>query len=143
MSIHHLKPPGSAIHITALDGIIHVNSIFTLAVFVGLSWNPNDPSHTLITDPSCSSLNTSVAENLVAFHVFSFSSFLFSSLVALGLKQAFRISAHYDSHWAFIHTSGLRLGMLVSAIGSVSGCAFLMLALVNVAQIKLGNYTKM
>lgn len=29
--------------------------------------------------------------------------------------------------------------MLVSAIGSVSGCAFLMLALINVAQIKLGS----
>ncbi|XP_057523095.1 uncharacterized protein LOC130802975 [Amaranthus tricolor] len=136
---HHQKPIGTSIHITALDGIIHVNSIFTLAVFIGLSWNPNDPSNTLITDPSCSSLNTSVAENLVAFHVYSFGSFLFSSLVALGLKQAFRISVHYDSYRAFIHTSGLRLGMLVSAIGSVCGCGFLMMALINVAQIKLGS----
>lgn len=57
----------------------------------------------------------------------------------MGLKQAFRIPAHYDSYRALIHTSGLRLGMLVSAIGSVSGCAFLMLALVNVVQIKLGS----
>lgn len=29
--------------------------------------------------------------------------------------------------------------MLVSGIGSVSGCGFLMLALVNVVQIKLGT----
>ncbi|KAK9683372.1 hypothetical protein RND81_10G135500 [Saponaria officinalis] len=139
---HH--PPttlGTTIHITALDGLVHVNSIFTLAVFIGLSWNPNDPTNTLIVDPTCAptSSSTSVAENLVTFHVYSFASFLFSSLVAMGLKQAIRISAHYESYRAFVHTWALRSGMLASAIGSACGCVFLMLALVNVVQIKLGS----
>lgn len=33
----------------------------------------------------------------------------------------------------------LRVGMVVSGAGSVAGCVFLMLALVNVVQIKVGT----
>ncbi|KAL0401287.1 UNVERIFIED_CONTAM: hypothetical protein Slati_4158600 [Sesamum latifolium] len=80
--------PATSIHITALDGIVNVNSLFTLAVFIGLAWNPTDPSNSLIDpiqQPGCSP-GPKVAEDLVAFHVYSFSCFLFSSLVALGLK---------------------------------------------------------
>lgn len=76
---------------------------------------------------------------MVAFHVYSFGCFLFSSLVALGLKQAIQISDYYESYRAYVHKSGLRLGMLASAVGSVFGCGFLMLALVDVVQIKLGK----
>ncbi|KAL0299227.1 UNVERIFIED_CONTAM: hypothetical protein Sradi_6582500 [Sesamum radiatum] len=86
--------PATSIHITALDGIVNVNSLFTLAVFIGLAWNPTDPSNSLIDpiqQPGCSP-GPKVAEDLVAFHVYSFSCFLFSSLVALGLKQALRLS---------------------------------------------------
>ncbi|KAL1327261.1 uncharacterized protein LOC107634668 [Arachis ipaensis] len=138
------------LHITALDAIVNVNSLFTLAVFVGLSWNPNDPSNNLNADPACSP-TAAIAENLVAFHVYSFSSFLFSSLVALALKQAIRLSRHNNHHFSIhypaavefiaarINRSALRAGMLVSGAGSVAGCAFLMLALVNVVQIKLGT----
>ncbi|XP_074308195.1 uncharacterized protein LOC141643073 [Silene latifolia] len=130
----------STIHITALDGLVHVNSIFTLAVFIGLSWNPNDPTNSLIEDPTClPTSSSSIAENIVTFHVYSFASFLFSSLVAMGLKQAIRISAHYESYRAFVNTTVLRIGMVVSAVGSACGCVFLMLALVNVVQFKLGK----
>ncbi|GAB4831855.1 hypothetical protein Ancab_005870 [Ancistrocladus abbreviatus] len=132
------KPGSTSVHITALDGIVNVNSLFTLAVFIGLAWNPNDPSNTLVEDQTCAG-TASIAESLVTFHVYSFSSFLFSSLVALGLKQAIRISRTYESYRAYVHKSGLRLGMLVSAVGSVCGCGFLMLALINVVQIKLGT----
>ncbi|MED6191919.1 hypothetical protein PIB30_005399 [Stylosanthes scabra] len=138
----------TSLHITALDAIVNVNSLFTLAVFVGLSWNPNDPSNNLNPDPACSP-TAAIAENLVAFHVYSFSSFLFSSLVALALKQAIRLSRnprfsiHYPAAVEFIaariNRSALRAGMLVSGAGSVVGCTFLMLALVNVVQIKLGT----
>ena len=135
-------PAGTSVHVTALDGIVNVNSLFTLAVFVGLAWNPNDPSNTLINDQACAA-GPSKAEDLVAFHVYSFSSFLFSSLIALGLKQAIRISKSPTYHpYEFIartHKSFLRVGMLVSGIGSFSGCGFLMMALVNVVQIKLGT----
>ncbi|KAM7263004.1 hypothetical protein ACFE04_000687 [Oxalis oulophora] len=141
----------TSIQITALDGIINVNSLFTLAVFLGLAWNPYDPSNTLIQDPSCFP-SPSLAEALVSFHVYSFSSFLFSSLIALALKNALRISRspchylHEATHNDFLHAlcgrvnkSMLRVGMLVSGVGSVSGCVFLMLALINVTQIKLGT----
>ncbi|KAL6977044.1 hypothetical protein U1Q18_025838, partial [Sarracenia purpurea var. burkii] len=39
----------------------------------------------------------------------------------------------------YINKSFLRVGFMVSAVGSVFGCVFLMLALVNVVQIKLGT----
>ncbi|KAH6762721.1 maternal effect embryo arrest 60 [Perilla frutescens var. hirtella] len=139
----------TSIHLTALDGIVNVNSLFTLAVFIGLTWNPTDPSNSLIdsTQPSACSPGPNVAEDLVAFHVYSFSCFLFSSLVALGLKQATRLArgSHHDEHrvfWAFdlahANRTALRVGYVVSAVGSVCGSVFLMLALVNVVQIKLG-----
>ncbi|EXC19358.1 hypothetical protein L484_010373 [Morus notabilis] len=145
MSSHGSK---TSVHITALDGIVNVNSLFTLAVFIGLTWNPKDPTNSLIdadADASCTP-GPSVAEDLVAFHVYSFSSFLFSSLVAVGLKQAIRIwrspHCHPGAGGGFlcrINKNFLRVGMLVSGIGSVAGCAFLMLALINVVQIKLGT----
>ncbi|KAL1535570.1 hypothetical protein AAHA92_28333 [Salvia divinorum] len=137
----------TSIHISALDGIVNVNSLFTLAVFIGLAWNPTDPSNSLI-DPAGCSASPKIAEDLVAFHVYSFSCFLFSSLVALGLKQATRLVRHHhhggeDRHfWAFdlarVNKTALRVGYVVSAVGSVTGSVFLMLALVNVVQIKLG-----
>ncbi|KAJ4951032.1 hypothetical protein NE237_027864 [Protea cynaroides] len=109
---------GTSIHITAIDGIINVNSLFTLAVFI----------------------------DLVSFHVYSFSSFLFSSIIALSLKQAIRIFKSYGGPirlheaalMARVNKTALRVAIVVSAAGSVSGCVFLMLALVNVVQIKLG-----
>ncbi|KAG2730417.1 hypothetical protein I3843_01G285000 [Carya illinoinensis] len=133
----------TSIHVSALDGIVNVNSVFTLAVLIGLAWNPTDPNNNLISEPSCNP-GPSVAEDLVAFHVYSFSSFLFSSLIALGLKQAIRITKSPAYHppvefLAHINRSLLRVGMLVSGVGSVFGCGFLMLALVNVVQIKLGT----
>lgn len=134
----------TAIHVTALDGIVNVNSLFTLAVFIGLAWNPNDPDNRLNTDLNCQA-SKKVAEDLVSYHVYSFSSFLSSSLIALCLKQAIRLArtAHYRTvltlDLALVNRTALRIGYLVSAAGSVSGCVFLMLALINVVQIKLGT----
>lgn len=134
----------TTIHVTALDGIVNVNSLFTLAVFIGLAWNPNDPDNRLNTDLDCQA-SKKVAADLVSFHVYSFSSFLFSSLIALCLKQAIRLArtAHYRTvltlDLAHVNRTAVRVGYLVSAAGSVSGCVFLMLALINVVQIKLGT----
>ncbi|KAK4277892.1 hypothetical protein QN277_015815 [Acacia crassicarpa] len=133
----------TSVHISALNAIVNVNSLFTLAVFIGLTWDPYDPTNSLISDSDCVA-SPSIAENLVSFHVYSFSSFLFSSLVALALKQAIRLSRspgfHYSvEFFARINKTVLRLGMLVSGAGSFCGCGFLMLALANVVQIKLGT----
>ncbi|KAH0676576.1 uncharacterized protein [Solanum tuberosum] len=134
---------GTTIHISALDGIINVNSLFTLAVFIGLAWNPHDQGNSLSQNPSCIA-EPKIVEDLVAFHVYSFSCFLFSSLIALCLKQAIRLakSAHFPTVFtldlASINKTALRVGYLVSAAGSVLGSVFLMLGLINVVQIKLG-----
>ncbi|XP_058099461.1 uncharacterized protein LOC131243860 [Magnolia sinica] len=147
---------GTSIQITALDAIVNVNSLFTLAVFLGLAWNPTDLANTLIADPSCVP-SRSTAENLVSFHVYSFSSFLFSSLLALALKQVIRLSdrpaspsshhhnqnnifaARFSTIKPYVNRTLLRVVLLVTAVGSVSGCVFLMLALVNLVQVKLGT----
>lgn len=142
----------TSIHITALDGVVNVNSLFTFAVFVGLAWNPRDPNNSLVSDQTCTP-DPKVMEDMISFHIYSFSSFLFSSLIALGLKQAIRLSRSgrrggesnsvHDSIAAtflgFVNKGLVRVGMLVSGIGSVIGCLFLMLALINVVQVKLGT----
>ncbi|XP_010262675.1 PREDICTED: uncharacterized protein LOC104601145 [Nelumbo nucifera] len=143
MDGQRLRRFGTSIHIMALDGIVNVNSLFTLAVFIGLAWNPTDPNNSLIDDPNCFP-SPKVAEDLIAFHVYSFSSFLFSSLIALGLKQAIRIAKNSDVHdgmMARVNKSALRVGIMVSAVGSLCGCGCLMMALVNVVQIKLGTFS--
>ncbi|KAM6578098.1 hypothetical protein CsatB_029935 [Cannabis sativa] len=136
----------TSIHILALDGVVNVNSLFTLALFLGLNWYPTfDPQTTLIdvADLACSA-GSDVTEGLITYHVYSFSSFLFSSLIALTLKQAITISEGSGPgdlegfHLGHVNRVALRLGMMVSAIGSVFGCGFLMLALVDLVQIKLG-----
>lgn len=137
------------IHITALDGIVNVNSLFTLALFLGLAWYPViSPSTSLVSDPSCAA-TPSIGEELISFHVYSFSCFLFSSLIALALKQVIKIADKDDNNVVTVEELGsvalvnvnmvaLRVATLISGFGSVFGCAFLMMALVDLVQIKLG-----
>eukprot|EP00252_Welwitschia_mirabilis_P014729 TRINITY_DN3259_c0_g1_i1.p1 TRINITY_DN3259_c0_g1~~TRINITY_DN3259_c0_g1_i1.p1 ORF type:complete len:187 (-),score=38.16 TRINITY_DN3259_c0_g1_i1:226-786(-) len=128
------------IHVTALDGLVNVNSLFTLAVFVGLTaTKPSEES--LVEDSNCLAGEV-IERNLLTFQVISFGSFLFSSLVAMGLKQAVVLkhsNKFNDVFKAHINISFVRLGMLLSALGSVCGSIFLMLALMDVVQIKLGT----
>jgi hypothetical protein len=127
------------VHVTALDGIVNVNSLFTVAVFVGLSLTtPNQRS--LQNRISCDA-GIDMAKNLLVFEVVSFSFFLFSSLVAQGLKLAINLLNSKDVDEAFrahINLKALRFGMMGSAIGSVLGCVFLMLSMINVIEIRLG-----
>jgi hypothetical protein len=136
----------TAIHIMALDSIVNVNSLFTFALFLGLTWYPTTNSTaTLIASADCAA-SSAIAEDLIAFHVYSFSFFLFSSLIALALKQAIKITtrgvtvsaATNNMAMGHLNTATLRFGMLVSATGSVFGYGFLMMALVDLVQIKLG-----
>ncbi|XP_078447758.1 uncharacterized protein LOC144716503 [Wolffia australiana] len=127
------------IHVTALDGLVNVNSLFTIAVFVGLSVAA--PGERSLEGKSACDAGIQVAENLLVFEVVAFSSFLFSSLVAQGLKLALNLlnSKNVDDAFrAHINIKVLRFGMLLSACGSVLGCIFLVLSMVNVIQIRLG-----
>ncbi|XP_004293028.1 PREDICTED: uncharacterized protein LOC101312901 [Fragaria vesca subsp. vesca] len=147
--------PSTRIHIMALDGIVNVNSLFSIALFIGLTWYPTtDLNSMLLGSNKACAAGTDAAEGLISFHVYSFSSFLFSSLIALALKQAIKISqisccssignGGSDSellvaNMGHVNQVGLRVGTLVSAFGSVLGCGFLMMALVDLVQIKLGR----
>ena len=144
----------TSIHIMALDGIINVNSLFTLALFLGIiNADPNNPTYTLLVNVKNSSSSSPclapsyVAEDLIVYHVYSFSAFLFSSLTALALKQAIKTASGCEirplakqSNIMAHHVNGvvLKVGILGCACGSVFGCVFLMLGLVNLVQIKLG-----
>ncbi|GAV78321.1 Glycos_transf_1 domain-containing protein/Glyco_transf_4 domain-containing protein, partial [Cephalotus follicularis] len=129
----------------ALDGIVNVNSLFTLALFLGLTWYPNtDPATALIGSTTSCTASVTIAQNLVACHVYSFSSFLFSSLIALALKQGINVFKGKEAFGigvSMVHVNvvALRVGILVSGLGSVFGCGFLTLALVDLVQIKLGT----
>uniref|UniRef100_A0A7N0TDP0 Maternal effect embryo arrest 60 n=1 Tax=Kalanchoe fedtschenkoi TaxID=63787 RepID=A0A7N0TDP0_KALFE len=130
------------IHVMAVDGIVTVNSLFTVAAFLGLT--TTDPSTTLVDashNPKCVA-GKSISENLVSCHVYSFASFLFSSLIASALKQAIKFRTSEGggpTNEARVNIGLLRLGIVVSATGSVTGCGFLMLALVALVEVKLGT----
>lgn len=129
----------TTVHVTALDGLVNVNSLFTVAVFVGLSLAT--PGQRSLDDSGACNAGEDIVRNLLIFEVASFSSFLFSSLIAQGLKLAIMLinSKQVDDAFrAHINNKMLRLGMLASAIGSVMGCVFLMISMVNVIQIRLG-----
>ncbi|RZB52145.1 hypothetical protein D0Y65_048540 [Glycine soja] len=129
----------TSVHVTALDGLVNVNSLFTIAVFVGLSLTT--PGQRSLENRSSCDADVDVAKKLLVFEVVSFSFFLFSSLVAQGLKLALNLLNSKDADEAFrahINLRALRLGMLGSAIGSVMGCLFLVLSMVNVIEIRLG-----
>jgi hypothetical protein len=125
--------------VTALDGLVNVNSLFTIAVFVGLSLTT--PNQRSLENKSACDAGIDVARKLLVFEVVSFSFFLFSSLIAQGLKLAINLLNSKDVDEAFrahINLKVLRLGMMASAVGSVMGCLFLMLSMINVIQIRLG-----
>ncbi|KAL1220223.1 hypothetical protein V5N11_008243 [Cardamine amara subsp. amara] len=147
--------PTTLIHVTALDGIVNVNSLFSLALFLGLTTTGN------ITFPVSSSSagnqhlrrcaaakGNVLAERLVSSHVYSFSFFLFSSLIALSLKQAIRTTTTNGSvveearvlnaGVGRVNLAALRVGIVASCVASVLGCGFLTMALVDLVQIKLG-----
>uniref|UniRef100_A0A2P2K022 Maternal effect embryo arrest protein n=1 Tax=Rhizophora mucronata TaxID=61149 RepID=A0A2P2K022_RHIMU len=129
----------TGVHVTALDGLANVNSLFTVGVFVGLSLaTPNQ--HSLENRSACDA-GIDVAKKLLVFEVVSFSFFLFSSLIAQGLKLAINLLNSKDVDEAFrvhINLKLLRLGMMGSAVGSVMGCIFLVLSIINVIKIRLG-----
>ncbi|RZC86966.1 hypothetical protein C5167_030316 [Papaver somniferum] len=129
----------TSVHVTALDGLVNVNSLFTIAVFVGLSLT-TPGQHSLENKDICDA-GIDVAKRLLVYEVVSFSFFLFSSLIAQGLKLAINLLNSKDVDEglrAHINIKVLRFGMLGSAIGSVMGCIFLMLSMVNVIEIRLG-----
>lgn len=135
---HPLDSALTQVHVQALDEVVSANSHFTVAVFIGLSFtNPNSQDSLLGSCPA----GHDFAKLLVVFEVISFSCFLLSSLVAHGLKLLVVLlnsKDHSQAISAKLNPKLLRLGMLVSAIGTVLGTVFLTLSMIYLIQVRLG-----
>ncbi|KAH6837137.1 maternal effect embryo arrest protein [Perilla frutescens var. hirtella] len=137
-----VAPLKTSIHVTALDGIVNVNSLFTMAIFIGISLTAPETA-TAVGREECTTSRETV-RRLIVFEVVSFSFFLFSSLIAQSLKLAINLLNNMDPndpHKADIDPDYLRYGLFGSAIGSVMGCLFLMLSIVDFIRVKLGDYS--
>ncbi|KAF8096288.1 hypothetical protein N665_0313s0054 [Sinapis alba] len=129
----------TSVHISALDGIVNANSLFTVAVFVGISFD--QPRDLTLTDRTQCNAGLDVERDLVVFEVISFAFFLFSSLVAQGMKLAINLLNSKETEEVFkadINCDLLRLGVVGAAGGSILGCMFLLLSMVEVIQLRLG-----
>ncbi|XP_057801450.1 uncharacterized protein LOC131016747 [Salvia miltiorrhiza] len=130
----------TSIHVTALDGIVNVNSLFTLAMFVGLSMTSPENA-TTAWSAGCTTGGETV-RRLIVFEVVSFSFYLFSSLVAQSLKLQINLRNNLDPkdpHKADIDVDHLKYCLFASAVGSVLGCIFLILSIVDFIRVKLGS----
>ncbi|KAL2238480.1 UNVERIFIED_CONTAM: hypothetical protein Sindi_1039700 [Sesamum indicum] len=132
----------TSVHVTALDGIVNVNSLFTMAIFIGFSLTVPEAASAAARLECTTSRET--VRRLIVFEVVSFSFFLFSSLIAQSLKLAINLLNNMepnDPHKADIDPDFLKYGLFGSAIGSVMGCLFLMLSIVDFIRVKLGSYS--
>lgn len=128
-------------HVTALDGIVNVNSLFTVAIFIGFSIT--DPSSSAAGQLRSCSASIDIVRRLIVYEVISFSWFLFSSLIAQTLKLYINLlnnSDRSDAHKADVDRRLLKTGLLGSAFGSLLGSVFLMFSISNFIQVKLGVF---
>ncbi|WOH14879.1 hypothetical protein DCAR_0934407 [Daucus carota subsp. sativus] len=122
-------------HLRTLDDLVNVNSLFTLAVFVGLS-QAAPGARSLENRQDCDA-GPGVAKMLVLYEVVAFACFLLSSLVAKVLKLHLSLDGlKYD----FVR-KGFDLKdalLIITACASVSGIILLTLSVVNIIQIRIG-----
>ncbi|CAI0417649.1 unnamed protein product, partial [Linum tenue] len=126
------------IHQKALDDLVNVNSLFTIAVFVGLSL-AHRGERSLEDRAECDA-DPNIPKRLVVSEVVSFACFLLSSLVAKTLKVHLNIYRHKADVMRSNALKAIRGGLLMlSAWGSILGCLFLTLSMVDVIQIRVGK----
>ncbi|KAF8041318.1 hypothetical protein BT93_A0049 [Corymbia citriodora subsp. variegata] len=127
---------------TVLDDLVAVNSLFTFAMFIGISF-ASAKSPSLVLRKEC---HTSQETRMLLLfdEVVSFVCFLLSSIVATALK--IHLSTYLPNppkeqkHELLM--SGLRSFMVtVSVAASVLGCVYLTLSMFNVVRVLLGNIT--
>ncbi|XP_057965860.1 uncharacterized protein LOC131156302 isoform X1 [Malania oleifera] len=125
------------VHRRALDDLVNVNSLFTIAVFVGLSFASPGQLHSLENRSACDP-DPGMARRLIIFEVISFAFFLLSSLVAKTLKVQLDINRYkYFRDWQSKLWRGSMLSL--SLMASFLGIVFLTLSMINVIQIRLGK----
>ncbi|XP_010054762.2 uncharacterized protein LOC104443106 [Eucalyptus grandis] len=132
-----------------LDDIVSLNSLFTVAVFIGLSFAQPGQVQSLADDPRCHP-GANLRKRLVAFEIASFSSFIFAGFLAKSVKVFLYISKKRDALERENNNNSLEgkdnphrrlmsvIGFYLSIYGTMVGCSLLLLAMVDVVQIKLG-----
>ncbi|KAF7847484.1 hypothetical protein BT93_L2913 [Corymbia citriodora subsp. variegata] len=126
-----------------LDDIVSLNSLFTVAVFVGLSLAQPGQVQSLQDDDACHP-DAKIRKRLVAFEIASFSCFVFSGFLAKTVKIFLYIYKKQDGVTESASKNPQRqlrslVGFYLSIYGTMVGCLLLLLAMVDVVQIKLGR----
>ncbi|KAK1377032.1 Maternal effect embryoarrest [Heracleum sosnowskyi] len=125
-------------HIKTLDDLVNVNSLFTLAVFVGLS-QASPGAISLENKEECNA-GPGVAKMLVLYEVVAFACFLLSSLVAKVIKLLLGLDSEKSKivHDRFDLKDFL---LILTASASVGGIVLLTLSVVNIVQVRIGVYS--
>ncbi|KAL2488370.1 hypothetical protein Fot_41662 [Forsythia ovata] len=113
-----------------------------MATFIGFSLTV--PAAGSAGHPASCNASIKTVRILIVFEVVAFSFFLFSSLIAQSIKLTINLLNSLDPtdpHKADIDSSALKYGLCGSAFGSIMGCVFLMLSIVNFIQVKLGVFS--
>ncbi|KAK1578816.1 hypothetical protein Q3G72_033333 [Acer saccharum] len=138
------------VHQKALDDLVNVNSLFTIAVFVGLAYaNPSQRS--LENRPECDP-DPGLGKRLIIYEVNSFACFLFSSLVAKAVKvllnirkkeltRDHRLVPDQLCKKILLSDSWKRFSLGLSVLASFAGIVLLTLSIVYVIQIRVGKLT--
>ncbi|KAI7982258.1 hypothetical protein LOK49_LG15G00957 [Camellia lanceoleosa] len=124
----------------AVDDLVNVNKLFTLAVFLGLALATTRP-HSLANRAECN-VGIRVSKRLIVFEVLSFSCFLSSTLVAMAVKLHLNMSRSRGGslEMQFLCVKHQRERMVfVAGLTSFLAYFFLMLSIVDIIQIRLGK----
>ncbi|KAI3416661.1 uncharacterized protein J3R85_015215 [Psidium guajava] len=133
-----------------LDDIVSLNSFFTVAVFIGLSFAQPGQVQSLAEDSSCHP-HATMRKRLVFYEIVSFSCFIFAGFLGKAVKVFLYTSEKRDAldreqnivkpqEKSHRKTTSL-LGFYSSIYGTMLGCLLLLLAMIDVVQIKLGRFS--
>ncbi|KAL5755505.1 hypothetical protein ACOSQ2_020251 [Xanthoceras sorbifolium] len=136
------------VHQKALDDLVNVNSLFTIAVFVGLAY-ANPKQRSLENRPDCDP-DPGLATTLIIFEVNSFACFLLSSLVAKSVKVLLNIrKKELTRNHRFVpdrlckkvllSEPWKRFSLGLSVMASFAGIVLLTLSMINLIQIRVGK----
>ncbi|KAK2633407.1 hypothetical protein Ddye_011356 [Dipteronia dyeriana] len=132
----------------ALDDLVNVNSLFAIAVFVGMAFaNPNQRS--LENRPECDP-DPGLGKMLIIYEVNSFACFLLSSLVAKSTKVLLNIRKKEQTRnhrlvpdrlckKVLLSEPWKRISMGLSVLASFAGIVLMTLSMVYVVQIRVGK----
>ncbi|KAF5930012.1 hypothetical protein HYC85_030885 [Camellia sinensis] len=117
----------------AVDDLVNVNKLFTLAVFLGLALATGQ-QHSLENRAECDA-GTIVAKRLILFEVLSFTCFISSTVVVMAIKLRLNI---YGGGRKFKHRIR-EMMVFVAGLATFFAYFFLMLSMVDIIQIRLGK----